>query len=721
MNLRPFARGLRRHRLVATLACGIASVAPGLAAAPAAAEAPFAADVVVIVDTSTSMRERGMDPERTSLLVTQLLADLVPGDLATIRLLDLVADGDVLPSRGTGQTQPCAEDPSRSCEIVEPASDWMADARTKRLGALIRSARADDAYARALDGHLEQRVNNSFFAYALAAAAGVFEVNGRPERPRTVIWLSDGRSDEPASVLSQLRQLEAMDAGVEAIVFGRGTTELAERAGLTARRVASPAALMRAFAGAFRRIVQAPYEIDARVADRPRFDMQPAVEEAWVVVYGDADLGPVWLRTPSGERRPAIYVHRRLDGAGAYRVAHVVAPAAGRFSVDVEGGGPDVAYAVVQRSSLRPRLLGPAEAVAGASATLRVDVVAGDNAETVRDEELLQGASIEAVLRGGASIPLERGDDGVWSGDVLFEEVGPQALDLQLQSPVVEVQVPASVAVTATFRPDAPEVAVDLGALGVGEGACAPLRLTGDHRGAVELGLEALRRVPSGHTLSLRADGKAWKVGDRLGMAPGTPLEVCLTTGDRVSSSESRVEPWLILGVPPLGEGNPNAVRLLLTWRVTGLGFWARWRSLILTALAALAVLIIVLGYVLPHRFASSLALVFVDDRDEIDEQQPQPLRQWKGVGIGFYRHARAHLHTSFRINGRARGAIATLEAERRGARVLPGKSQALWRETSDDWEAVAHEGRRARGGDVYRVGDAGPYFRVAVRGGGDG
>ena len=43
------------------------------------------ADVVVLVDTSTSMVQPGMDPERTSLLVTKLFADIVPGNLAVGR------------------------------------------------------------------------------------------------------------------------------------------------------------------------------------------------------------------------------------------------------------------------------------------------------------------------------------------------------------------------------------------------------------------------------------------------------------------------------------------------------------------------------------------------------------------------------------------------------------------------------------------------------------
>ena len=153
-----------------------------------------------------------MDPERASLLVTKLLADIVPGDLAVVRLLDLDTDSDLIPSRPTGQFVPCQEDPSQTCQRVEAATDWEAEARSKRFGVLDRPARGDASYKEALEQHLEQRVNNSMFHLAFRAAQGVFDEHRRePGRgadvPRTVIWLSDGRSDHPPSVQQAIREL----------------------------------------------------------------------------------------------------------------------------------------------------------------------------------------------------------------------------------------------------------------------------------------------------------------------------------------------------------------------------------------------------------------------------------------------------------------------------------------------------------------------------------
>lgn len=159
-----------------------------------------------------------------------------------------------------------------------------------------------------------------------------------------------------------------------------------------------------------------------------------------------------------------------------------------------------------------------------------------------------------------------------------------------------------------------------------------------------------------------------------------------------------------------------HRVEIRLRWQVRGLSFWQRWGWLILLILAILAALFVILGFVLPQRFSGTLAVTYVPDRAELDEQSPQPVKQWSGVRIGFYRNARAFLHPDFRLSGKPQGAVACLYAERGGARVAPGRGLSLSRETLEgDWESVAADGRRARAGDVFRIGDRGPYFRITT------
>lgn len=692
-------------------------------AAAAPAEEAAMADVVVVVDTSVSMREAGMDPERTSLLVTKLFADIVPGDLAVVRLLDLGTDD--LPTEATGEYRPCVDDPTQRCESVKAASDWGAEVRENLLGVLRRSTRGDAAFKRALEEHLEQRSNNSMFWLSFRAAQGVFDrtrddrTAGRP--PRVLIWLSDGRAENPENTREILRELVREGVAVEAIVFGRGDTSLATASGLTPRRVSTPGEIMQAFAGAFRRVVQAPYEVDALVSAQPHFEMQPNVDEAWIVVYGDHSLGGAELRGPSGTFA-ATYAADRWPSAGAYRVAYLQRPQAGHYEVHAEGGGAGVAYAVVQRSALTPALLEPRTALAGTEVPLVGGVQAGIGGDLVSGSELLSGLVFTADFQGRTITLVDDGTgadttagDGRFTAPVSFDGSGTVPIELRIRSDVVERTAMAEVEVRGEFRYDGGPVEIDLGASTAGGESCASLTLTAHQVGAVPFVLERRRRPPAGHALSLRLPaGQLVPGGDAVAAPPGSPMQLCLVTSDRAPSSVAEGELWLVLQVAGSARAE-HQVPIHVRWQVLGLTFWQRWGWLILTVLGGLALLFVVAGFVLPQRFSGALALVFSPEREALDEVTPQPIKQWRGTGIGFYRNARAYLHADYRLSGNASGALAALHAERAGVRAAPGRGAPLLRETLDgDWEAVPAEGRRARAGDVFRIGDRGPYFRLA-------
>jgi len=705
--------------------CGAVLVSIGVLSGPAFAQDDrAAADVVVIVDTSLSMKERGMDPERTSLLVAKLFSDIVPGDLAVVRLLDLRADQNLLPSRSTGQTQPCDEDPSRQCQVVEQTTDWMTEARKGRLGALVRPSRGDAAYKQSLDGHLAQVGGNSPFELAFSAADGIFDRHGKRQVPRTVIWLSDGRADNPVATKRAIAQMKAEGTAVAAVVLGRGDLRLAREAGLEVQQVASPAQLMKAFAGAFRRVVQAPYEIDKELASAPSFEMQPDVREAWIVVYGNDSLGEVSLVGPQGNVRADTAKDSR-PGAGAYKVAYLERPAAGRWTVQAQGGGPGVAYAVVQRSALAPALLAPASVVAGARIQLVAGLKSGMSGALVTDPRvlgetrmtvLMEGRQVE--LRDDGAIGDAKKGDGRFSGWGQFESAGNARVHIRAVSPMLDRTVEAMVKVAGIFESGGP-LEVDLGTLKAGGAACRPVRLIGKHQGAVPFELRELREPALGHRLELLVSDGALRPADPpKPIAPESALRICLRVSKRAPSSTAFGEPWLELRVAGT-QDSLHAVPVRLRWRVEGLSFWERWGWLILLILGILLALFVILGFVLPKRLQSSLAVTFVPDRRELDEQTPQPVSQWKGVGIGFYRNARAFLHSNFRLSGNPRGALAGLHAEAAGTRIRPGRGVSLFRETLDgDWETVDGEGRRARGGDVYRIGEGGPFFRISSRSG---
>lgn len=697
-----------------------------LAPAIAAGDDKATADVVVIVDTSVSMKEPGMDPERTSLLVAKLFSDIVPGDLAVVRVLDLEADKQLLPRRDTGRVQPCLEDPSQLCHVVDAASDWMADARKGRFGALVRPARGDAAYKVQLDSHLAQVSNNSQFELAFAAAQGVFDQHGKRQAPRMVVWLSDGRADHPEPVRQAISQMVAQGTAVEAVVFGRGDVRLARDSGLAARQASGPAQLMKTFAGIFRRVVQAPYEIDSEVAATPSFEIKPNVQEAWIVVYGNDSLRAASLTGPRGTVE-ADYARDSHPGAGAYRVVYLERPAAGHWTVGVQGGGPDAAFAVVQRSDLSPVLLAPKTAAAGVKVQWVAGLTSGTAGTLVTDPAVLSETRMSAWVENrwielsddGANGDVSRGD-GRFSGWAELQTVGDEHIRVRAVNPLLDRTVGAVVKVSGVFESTGASMEVDLGTIAAGGEVCRPLSLgAARHQGAVPFELRTLREATFGHSLEVRLPrGVLRPGGSPQPISPGDGPRICLRTSPRAPSSRADGEPWLELRVAGTSEPR-HAVILKLRWRVAGLSFWQRWGWLILTLLGLLLGLFVLLGFVLPKRFQPSLAVTFVPERRELDEQTSQPVVQWKGVGSGFYRSAQAFLHSNYRLSGNSRGALAGLFAEGAGTRVRPGRGSSLFRETLDGgWEAVEAEGRRARGGDVYRIGDGGPFFRISFRAG---
>lgn len=682
--------------------------------------------MALVVDTSVSMNEPGMDPERTSLLVARLFADIVPGDLAVIRLPNLTTDGDLLPSRPTGERAPCPDNPTELCNVVEPAGDWESIARSKRLGALERPRRGDPDYKLQLEQHLLPQGSESKFQLAFRAAQGFLEQRPADAKvPRTLVWLSDGRPEDGPALRPILAELENEHVRVAAIVFGRGDTRLAREAGLDVRQTSTPAELMGAFADVFRRVVEAPFGIDGTVREKPSFEMQPNVDEAWVVVYGDATLSRVRLKGPLGFLE-ADYGADRYPSAGAYRVAHAVRPSPGVWRIEAQGGGPEVAYAVIQRSDLTPVLLAPKEAVAGVETPLVAGIKGGDGDELITAPDVLAEARLTAEV-GGSSVALlddgaapdDAAGNGRFSGAVRFSAPGDVPVRLRLVTDLVDRTVEATVAVTGFFRYSGGPVMVDFGRLAAGEEICRPLTFEAEQRGNLPFRLVSLRDLPGGHRLEIRGPGLGKPLAANeapASLGPDGGLQLCLATARSAASSRAEGEDWAALTVAGSDKATQR-VPLALTWEVEGLTFWERWWKVLLALLSVVVVSVVAAGCILPRRFPPALAVTFVPDREELDEQSPQPVRQWRGVGIGFYRHARAYLLPDYRLSGSHRGAVAGLFAERRTARVRPAKGAALYRESLDgEWESVPPEGRSVRPGDVYRVGETGPFFRIGSR-----
>lgn len=660
-----------------------------------------------------------MDPERTSLLVTKLFADIVPGDLAVIRSLDLEKDRGLLPSRNTGKKVPCSEDPTQSCDQVEPTNDWYKNARQQRFGALIRPARADSRFKSALSDHLQQTIQNSLFGLGFRAAQGVFDAHGpvRQDVPRVVVWLSDGDADDPGELAAAANEMKQSGVAVVPIIFGQGNPEKARGIGLSPRQVRNPAELVKAFAGVFRTIVQAPYEVDHKVAEDPTFEMKSGVDEAWVIVYGDDSLGEVNIQGPNSTVR-ADYAADRQPGAGAYRVMHLFKPAAGLWRVEPTGGGAGVAFAVVQRSALAPILIAPSAASAGVPVTLVAGIRGGASDAPLTAADIPADLTLEAEVEGKV-IPLSRGTagDGRFSGTATFETMGDIPVTLHARSSLLDKVVRATVHVSGHFRYTAGPVDIDLGSFKAPGESCSDLRFAADQSGILPFELQTVASLPGGQNFEIRGPRGVAQAGrGTILIAPGDALQLCLKAGKSAASSSGGGEHWLDLAAKT-GSVAADKVPIRVRWNLRGLTWWERWRWWILDLLFLLALIVWIYGYVKPCRFPRNLALTFVSEREELEEQSPQPIAQWKGIGIGWYRDARAYLHPNYRLSGKQRGSIASLHAGVSGFKVFPENGTVVYRETIDgEWQPVPQTGRRGTQGEAYRAGDRGPYFLVTTR-----
>nr|VFJ49845.1 MAG: hypothetical protein BECKDK2373C_GA0170839_10275 [Candidatus Kentron sp. DK] len=685
-------------------------------------------NVAIIVDTSISMREAGMDPERSSLLVARLFSDIVPGKLAVIRLIELSEHETDLPSRSTGQMQPCSDDPGKQCSMIERTDDWDAIMREKRLGASFRRSRGDKAFKRTLEKHLRQDKVNSHISLAMRAAEGaLFGVDSsssaNPDQKHVVIWLTDGKVGDPLATRRAVNDLRQRDTQLEVIVFGQGDPGLPRSWGIEPHQVDSPTEMMHSFTDIFRGIVDAPYGIDDLVARKSRFSMESGVDEAWVVVYGDASLSDAWLDGPSG-RTATDYAADRWQPAGAYRVAYLDHPQAGQWRVGITGGGSNAAYAVIQRAALFPVYFGPRNAMVDIPITVVAGLVSAADGPPISDSSILDDVVMsfewngkKIALRDDGVFPDATAGDGRFSGQVAFDNSGVVDANVRVRSRLLDKTTSVGIQVAGTFRHHGADPYVDLGEMGLGQEQCDPFVIHADQKGDVPMELASLGRLPSGHELFLRINGSRLGVDEGFVPVPvGARFESCLRTSERAASSVFDNRPSLSLRVS--GSKDPeHRVTIHMSWIVHGLSFLQRWLWLILSVAAVMVVVFIGGGFIFPHRFPRGLAVNFSPEWEDMDELQPQPITQWKGTGIGFYRNARAYLHPDYRLSGRATGALAMILATTSGVMVTSTGGSVLYRHgVSGDWEEIRGDGVRFSSGDIFRIGDMGPFFKVAIR-----
>jgi len=662
------------------------------------------------------------------------LTDLVPGRLTVIRLLDPSEDLAGVPyTKAEGEFE-CNESQTGICnEQFTLGSDAWDALRRNQSGALERPRRGDPEFKERLNAHLEQKSADSQFYTSFLAAQGVFAAHaedGFRSSKRVILWLSDGKDENELLLAPVLTELRNDGVEIVAVVFGKeGDPRIPKENGLDVAEVADPIKLMGAFADVFRNLVGAPFQIDNSVGESPTFQMHENVDEAWIVVYGDETLAEVKVSGPDGERIANFaedrYAPAGRPAAGAYRVARLIEPSAGLWRVQIEGGGSDAAYAVVQRSSLAPYLLEPRSTATDTKVRIVAGIRAKRSGQLIDAPAVLAGAVIDIDVEGGTVRLRDDGQDadedagdGRFSAWYRFRGTGAIPVTMRLDSPLVQRAAKDEIQVEGVFRYRGKPIDLDFGELLAPETTCLPLpELDAEHKGTLPFELALLKRPPHDHRFYIEAGGRVLPTGGAtLPMAEGLALRLCFESGERAPHSSADGEPWLVL--KPVGSEDPQqAVTLRLSWTLEGLSFWELWFWWLLALLLILLAIVIALGFILPVRLPRTLALTFVPELGDIDDNPPMAVNHWPGVRIGFYRNARAYLHSGFRVSGRGRGALAGLVATPGSVMVVPGKGMALQRRRDDGvWDRIKQQGETARFGPVYRIGEGGPFFRIAQR-----
>jgi hypothetical protein len=713
---------VRQTRIGLRLA--IAALLSIIGASDLKAQQGLDADVVVLDDTSGSMRNN--DPQNAVVLVTRLFADIVPGKLAAVRLFDIARDRGSIKVEETGKSEPCPDDPTRQCQIMSVGPDALGKVLSQHLLLTRRNGRGDAGFKGRLPDLLRPSAMDTEYQYSFASIEQLFRENASPpETQRLVVWLSDGAPDagDWDQAKPYLEKLLAQGVAVRALIFKSGKTERVQQAGIRPNLVdGTPSDLMRAFADIFRQIMNAPYGVDGVVASKPDFEIKPRMEDAWVVIYGDETLSSASM-TGGGQTVQADYASDHYNGS-AYRVAYMKNPPPGNWTVHVNGGGPGASYAVIQRSTLAPFVFPTADVVPGVPFPLTASVRSGQGGVDLLPSELPEPVILDATYE-GQTIHLnddgsngdEKKDDGRYTNMLTAQRTGPMVVTVRAHNSFLDRTVKVEINARGFFRYSGGPVTVDFGSLKAGQSVCLNLEVHADQQGMIPFELRPVTSLPASLALELRANGKRSSAGGvAISAMPQDQKQVCLETGRYAADSQSNAQNWVKLAVSGR-QDKESTVELRMTWSVRSLTFWEKWGWLILLILAILFVWFIIYGYIKPYRFPNGLALCYAPAIDELDDQTPQPVKLWRGVGIGFYRDARACLRDDFRINDQVKGATAILQAgPRRGVLVKAG-SRALYREVGvDEWESMPPAGRRAGQGEIYRIGESGPYFRISTR-----
>ena len=709
------------------------------ASAPATASTKNV-QTIIMVDTSRSMATPGMDGNRSSLLVSKLFTDILPGRLTVIPIVGPSGRPELKSTKGA--EIPCIEDPTIICTQVEPSNDWNMVAKDQQLGTLHRNTLGDPDFKKELPLHLNQNSIDRDFILSLHSAEGVFQsatgissTNLYTSRTidetfkKRLIWLFDGATDQLGHTQRLVDRLKNQGVEFDAVIFGNGDTQIANSLAIrSVQKVQNASQMMKAFADIFRSIIGAPYKLDAKIVDQPSFTMADNIEEAWIVVYGNIELSPTNLSHHNSDKIIYPNTQDSWPSAGAYQVFHLQNPLPGQWSIKTNNGmvnqDTNAAYAVIQRSSLSPKLVSPTTAMAGTEAAIVVGMFANNSTNPISDTALLNETHVFIELEGRTLTLKDDGkgadkkaNDGLYSTNYTFLNAGEINANIRAINSILDKTISSHFQIQGFIEFSQQRQHLDLGEVQLSETVCKQLPIPRNQNAILNLNLKATDKLPAGHKLFLKADGQPWFPQSRnLPISSSTIFEACLETTDTAAVFQSDNTKWLHLQ-SDLSNEPQHGIYIHLTWHTIGLTWWQRWAWLIWTILSLLGVAVIALGFILPSRFPKGLSITFSPDLDDVIELMPQTLVSYPGTRIGFYRNARVFLHPNYLINGLKQNALAAIKSTGKNQfQLVPFHTYIQRQSINSEWENPLEQGTMLRPGDIWRLGQDGPYFSISYR-----
>ena len=378
-------------------------------------------NLAIIVDTSRSME--GNDPQRYTMQLSQVLADLADAndDLSVIRM----PPDSFLP-------------------------DCWAGANPSLVLRLDPSNRGQ--FKRQLDG-LIRFDTGTYFGAPIRTAISILSRDPSAQRMLLVIADSGGLGMCESTLSSELQALKRQGVTIAAINLGGASGAFDRNPAFDFTTSALDAQeLIGAVALVYQRFLGAKKVQTGRVKDEIRVEIAPFVDEAFLVVASDGPIGGVALE-PGNPAAQAIDLNHRGGGATqgldgvlrSYRIVQLKRPAAGVWRFRGVGLGDRAGWMLLQDVAVGVRLISPSTVAKGVAVPLEAELFDPRTGQRIADPSRLSGLRVDLDVDGRTvafSDDGTHGDrqagDGVLTAMTTFDKAGDQPLTIHMQSDLLD-------------------------------------------------------------------------------------------------------------------------------------------------------------------------------------------------------------------------------------------------------------------------------------------